>query len=433
MTLIQKLKKGNVPGYVKNIARCEEVSESFIVDKILKGEVVIPGNPLHKDKRFTAIGSGMNVKINVNIGTSGDRSDIILEKEKIELAEEMEADTIMDLSVGGDICRIRRELISKTVLPFGTVPVYQVAASKQYESGSILGAGESDFFSVLQQQAEDGVDFFTIHAGINFEAVDRIKKSSRVLDVVSRGGALLFEWMEVNQKENPYYKYFERVLEIAQQYDITISLGDALRPGSVFDAGDELQYYETLVIAELIKKAKDFDVQVMVEGPGHVPLHKIEHQIKAIKDMTFNAPLYVLGPLVVDSAAGYDHINAAIGAAIAGYAGADFLCYLTPAEHLCLPDINDVRDGIMAFKIAQQAVNLSRGKRAVLDRELKVSQARKKRDWDEQMKLFLDNKKAMHYRSKLPPSISDTCSMCSKYCSIKIMDGHLSKNTESAL
>ncbi len=427
MTLIDKIKKGDIPLFIKEVADLEEVTEDFLLNKILEGRVVVPDNESHANKHRVAIGEGMNVKINVNIGTSLDKVDLDLETRKIELSERLEADTIMDLSVGGDIVQIRRDLISKTVLPFGTVPLYEVAARCSGEKGSFASASVEDFFEVLERQARDGVDFFTIHAGITADCIDKIKRQERMLDIVSRGGALMLEWMIVNEKENPFYEYFDRVLEITKKYDVTISLGDALRPGSIFDAGDPLQYYETFVVSDLVRRARDYGVQTMVEGPGHVPLNKVEHEIKAIKEIIQGAPLYVLGPLVIDSAAGYDHINAAIGASIAAYSGADFLCYLTPAEHLSLPDIDDVRDGIMAFKIAAQAANFCRGKERVIQRELKVNKARKKRDWEEQMKFFLDSEKALEYRSKIPPEINDTCSMCGNFCSMKIVEKHLNK------
>ncbi|MDP8216495.1 MAG: phosphomethylpyrimidine synthase ThiC [Candidatus Kaelpia imicola] len=427
MTLIDKIKKGDIPLFIKEIANFEEVTEDFLLDKILKGRAVIPDNEAHSNKRRVAIGEGMNVKINVNIGTSLDKIDLNLETRKIELSERLKADTIMDLSVGGDIAKIRRELISKTVLPFGTVPLYEAAARCSDREGSFATASTEDFFEVLEGQAREGVDFFTIHAGITADCIDKIKRYERELDIVSRGGALMLEWMIVNERENPFYEYFDRVLEITKKYDVTISLGDALRPGSIFDAGDSLQYHETFIVSDLVRRARDYGVQTMVEGPGHVPLNKIEHEIKAIKEIIGGAPLYVLGPLIIDSAAGYDHINAAIGASIAAYSGADFLCYLTPAEHLSLPDINDVRDGIMAFKIAAQAVNFCRGKERAVQRELKVNRARKERDWEEQMKFFLDSEKASEYHNKIPPGIKDTCSMCSKFCSIKIVEKYLNK------
>jgi len=427
MTLIDKIKKGDIPIFIKEVSDFEEVTEDFLLDKILKGRVVIPDNEAHSNKRRVAIGEGMNVKINVNIGTSLDKVDLDLEIRKIELSERLEADTIMDLSVGGDIVKIRRDLISKTLLPFGTVPLYEVAARCSDKEGSFATASTEDFFEVLEGQAREGVDFFTIHAGITADCIGKLKRSDRMLDTVSRGGALMLEWMIINERENPFYEHFDRVLEITKKYGVTISLGDALRPGSIFDAGDSLQYHETFVVSDLVRRAKDYGVQTMVEGPGHVPLDKIEHEIKAIKEIIGGAPLYILGPLVIDSAAGYDHINAAIGASIAAHAGADFLCYLTPAEHLSLPDIDDVRDGIMAFKIAAQAVNFCRGKNRVVQRELKVNRARKERDWDEQMKFFLDSEKALEYRNKIPPEIKDTCSMCSNFCSMKIVEKYLNK------
>lgn len=431
MTLIQKLKKGEVPEYLVQLAKEEEVELALLRDKILKGEVVVPYNPIHSPERPSAIGEGMKVKVNVNIGTSLDKIDLSLEEEKLRLAHKLGADAVMDLSVGGDLPQIRKKLLKACKLPFGTVPIYEIAVRGAVDKGNISQVEKEEFFRILELQAQDGVDFFTIHAGMTWEAIEKLKQGERILDVVSRGGALLLEWMIVNQEENPFYQYYDRVLEIAREYDVTISLGDALRPGSIFDAGDKLQHYETYIISNLVERTRRAEVQVMVEGPGHVPFHKIEFQVKAIKEMTQNAPLYVLGPLVIDSAAGYDHISSAIGAAIAGYAGADFICYLTPAEHLSLPDLEDVRAGIVSAKIATQAVDVARGKRSAVARELEISKARRERNWERQIELALDPEKALEYRSKIPPSISDTCSMCSKYCSLKIVEEFLKEKVRN--
>ncbi len=426
MTIIQSLKAGKIPDFLYKIANYEELNINDVVEKILKGRVVVPYNPIHSPNRPTAIGEGLYVKINVNLGTSHDKEDLNLEIEKLQLAHKLSADTVMDLSISGDLDTIRRELITRSQLPLGTVPVYQVAFEAG-KKGNIGYARKQDFLEVLVKQARDGVDFFTIHAGITKKAVELLTNSSRLLGVVSRGGALLVEWMVITDSENPFYENFDQVLEICREYDVTISLGDALRPGSIFDAGDELQYLETFVVSELVRRAREAEVQVMVEGPGHVPLNKVEQEIKAIKEITSGAPLYVLGPLVLDSCAGYDHINSAIGAAIAGLAGADFICYLTPAEHLSLPDIEDVRQGIMASRIATEAVNFVRNKKKTVARELEVSKARASRDWQRQLEFFLDRERAAEYRNKIPPHISDTCSMCSKYCSLKIVEQTLKK------
>jgi len=432
MTVIQSIKKGKIPEFLCKIADREEISVDYLVEKILNGRVVVPYNPVHSPSKPTAIGEGLYVKINVNLGTSQDKEDLGLEIEKLELAHKLEADAVMDLSVSGDLDAIRRELISRSQLPLGTVPIYQVAIEAGKNKGNIARAQEDDFFEVLEKQAKDGVDFFTIHAGITRDTLQLLKRSTRLLGVVSRGGALLVEWMVLNKSENPFYANFDRVLEICREYDVTISLGDALRPGSIFDAGDELQYQETFVVSRLVRRAREAGVQVMVEGPGHVPLNKVEHEIKAIKEITSYAPLYVLGPLVLDSCAGYDHINSAIGAAIAGLAGADFICYLTPAEHLSLPDIEDVRQGIMASRIAAESVNFVRGKGRTLIREQEVSKARASRDWQKQMEFILDRERAIEYRSKIPPHVSDTCSMCSEYCSLKIVEQALKSEVKKS-
>lgn len=430
MTIIQSLKSGKIPDIIYKIAEQEEVSVEYLTERILTGRVVVPYNPIHSPSHPTAIGEGLYVKINVNVGTSQDKEDLNLEIEKLKLAHQLGADTVMDLSVAGNLDEIRRKLISHSQLPLGTVPIYQIAIEAGRDKGNIAHAEESEFLSILEKQAKDGVDFFTIHAGITRESLELVKKSSRLLGVVSRGGALLVEWMVLNEKENPFYANFEEVLEICREYDVTISLGDALRPGSIFDAGDELQYQETFIVSQLVRRAREAGVQVMVEGPGHVPLHKVEHEIKAIKEITSYAPLYVLGPLVLDSPAGYDHINSAIGAALAALSGADFICYLTPAEHLSLPDVDDVRQGIVASRIAAEAVNFVRGKRRTLKRELEMSKARAQRDWQRQLEFALDRERAAEYRNKIPPHVFDTCSMCSEYCSLKIVEEALKKKVK---
>lgn len=427
MTLIQKLRNGEIPSFLSGIANEEGIQLNDLINEILDGKTVIPYNPIHAPKKPCAIGKGLRIKVNVNIGTSLDKQDLDLEEAKLKLAHELEADTVMDLSIGGDLKEIRKILISKSDLPFGTVPIYEIAIYGAKEKGNISEVKVDDFFKIFEEQAKDGVDFFTIHAGITLKAIEKLRRGKRILDVVSRGGAFLLEWMILNQKENPFYQYYDRVLEIAKKYDVTISLGDALRPGSIFDAGDLVQYYETMVVSELVELSRQAGVQVIVEGPGHVPVDKIESEIKAIKEITHNAPLYVLGPLVIDSALGYDHISAAIGGALAGYAGADFICYVTGAEHLSLPDLEDVRCGIIASKIAAHAVDVTRGNKKALQRELEVSLARRDRDWAKQIKLAFDTVKALEYRNKIPPQIYDTCSMCSRYCSLKIVEEFLGK------
>jgi phosphomethylpyrimidine synthase len=425
MTLIEKLKGKEIPLYLKEIAKEEEIPLNLLVDLILKGRVVVPFNPIHSPKKACAIGEKMRIKINVNIGTSPDREDLDLELKKLEITHKFGADTVMDLSIGENPKEIRRLLLSKSQLPFGTVPVYEAALYGAKAKGNITELEVNDFLDILKKQAEDGVDFFTIHAGITLKCIEILKKSKRILNVVSRGGALLLEWMVCKREENPYYRYFDEVLGICKEHNITISLGDALRPGAIADAGDTAQYCETLTASELVKRARKENIQVMVEGPGHVPLDRIEHQVKAIKELTDYAPLYVLGPLVTDIAAGYDHINSAIGASIAGLAGADFICYVTPAEHLSLPDLQDIKDGIIASKIAAQAVDVAHKNRKAWEKEISLSLARKKRNWEKQLQLVLDTNKAKEQRNKIPAHIDDTCSMCSKYCSIKIVEEYL--------
>lgn len=427
MGLIEKLKKGIIPGYIKDIASSEGIKLKELIELVIKGRVVVPYNDIHSPQRPIAIGERLSIKVNVNLGTSPDCEDPELELKKLKLAQELGADTVMDLSLGSDISGTRRLLLKHCLVPFGTVPVYETALYGARVKGNIGNLKEDDFLRILEEQAKDGVDFFTIHASITWEGIEKLKKANRLLDIVSRGGALLLEWMVYNRKENPYFQFFDQVLDICREFDITISLGDAFRPGAILDAGDELQVYELEIIAELLRRAHEKEVQAMVEGPGHVPLDKIEEEINQIKSITDYAPLYVLGPLVTDISAGYDHISAAIGAAIAGKAGADFLCYVTPAEHLSLPDIDDVRDGIIAFKIAAQAIDVCRGNNKKIAKERYMSLARRERNWAKQMKYALDKYKMIKQRAKFPARIEDTCSMCSDYCSLKILEEFLNK------
>ncbi len=424
MTQIEEARKGRTTAALKQVAEEEQFSVDELRELVAAGQVCIPWNPKHGEIHAVGIGALLRTKINVNIGSSEDFPELETELQKVEVALKYETDTIMDLSTGGDINGIRRQILDKARIPLGTVPLYQVAIKAIAERGSIVDMTADDIFAVIEQQAEEGVDFMTVHCGLTTRAIDRLKSQGRVADVVSRGGAFHVAWMLHNDKENPLYEHYDRLLEIAHRYDVTLSLGDGLRPGAISDATDRPQIEELLTLGELVKRAWDADVQVMVEGPGHVPLDQIEMNIKLQKRVCQGAPFYVLGPLVTDIAPGYDHITAAIGGAIAASAGADFLCYVTPSEHLGLPSVDDVREGTVASKIAAHAADIVKGVKGAWERDLKLSEARKRLDWDAQRELVLDPHKFDEIRNKRG-SKSEACSMCGDFCAMQIVSEHL--------
>jgi len=407
------------------VAKQEGVSIDKIMEGVSKGEIVIPCNKKRRLKSPRAIGKGLFVKVNTNIGTSSDHIELSEEIAKLNVALEAGTDTVMDLSTGGDLDNIRKTLIKNTPVPFGTVPIYQAAIETVQMKGGIVKMTVEDIFNVIERQAEDGVDFMTVHCGVTLQSLERLRRQGRLTHIVSRGGAFLTTWMIYNEKENPLYQYYDRLLELARKYDITLSLGDGLRPGSLPDATDRAQIEELILLGELTKSARQEDVQVMIEGPGHVPLDQIETNVLLEKKICNGAPFYVLGPLVTDIASGYDHIAAAIGGAMAALAGADFLCYVTPAEHLRLPTIEDVREGVIATKIAAHAADLARGNPKAWESDYKMSKARGELDWKTQIELSIDPKKARSYRESRRPKISDVCTMCGKYCAIKLVKEYL--------
>ncbi len=418
-TLIEMARKGSYPEWLKEVEVNEGVELSKIIRLISHGKVVVPRNVLRDESfRPRAIGKLMSTKINANVGTSADYVNLEEEMEKARVAQKYGADAIMDLSSGGDLDYIRKKIMEVVEVPFGTVPIYQLAREK-----SIYDASEDDFFRVVEKHARDGVDFMTIHAGVSRVTVERLEKSDRLLGVVSRGGSLTIAWMKHNDAENPYYRNFDYLLEMLKEYDVTISLGDAFRPGCIHDASDRVKFTEFIILGELVEECRKAGVQAMVEGPGHVPIDEIETSVKAMKYATGEAPLYLLGPLVTDIAAGYDHIAGAIGAAIAGMHGADFICYVTPAEHLALPTVEDVVEGVIASKIAAHAIDLVKeGQRERARRvDYEMSLARKKLDWETQFKLSVNPERAMeiHARRK---SRGETCSMCGDLCAIKTIN-----------
>jgi phosphomethylpyrimidine synthase len=422
MTQLEYARKNKITPLMKIVASKEEVTARFISSGVKNGRIVIPSNNTRRIKNPCAIGTGLTTKINANIGTSTDKFKIEDELKKLRVAVKYGADTVMDLSVGGDIRQVRKKILSASDVPIGTVPIYEIAVNAQEKRRDFLNFSISDILEVLEEQAKEGVDFFTIHSGVTKKSLSELKKHKRLLGIVSRGGAILASWISRNNKENPFYEYFDRILDIAYRYDVTLSLGDGLRPGSILDASDRAQFAELKILGELAKEARKKNVQVMIEGPGHVPLHLIRENILLEKKICRGAPFYVLGPLVTDVAAGYDHITASIGGAIAASYGADFLCYVTPSEHLRLPSLDDVREGVIASKIAAHAADISKGIPKALQWDIKMSLARKKRDWKSQIKLSIDPDKARSYRLSSKPVLSDVCTMCGEYCSIKMME-----------
>lgn len=404
------------------IAKDEGISLSQLKRDIKAGHTVILRHNKRKPDKFCAVGRGLRTKVNVNLGTSEGYTDIAEEKEKIRISEKYGADTIMDLSTGGDIDEIRRFILNETELPVGTVPIYQAAIEAKKKNGDISSFSEDDIFSVIERHAEDGVDFMTVHCGVVQEGINLLKKNKRVVGVVSRGGALLCNWMQKNKKENPLFSQFDRLLDIAHKYDIVLSLGDGMRPGCIQDASDEVQFYELKILSGLAKRALSRGVQVMIEGPGHLPLDHIKENIELEKKLCNGAPFYVLGPLVTDIAPGYDHITGAIGGALAGAYGADFLCYVTPAEHLRLPTAEDVKEGLIASKIAAHAADIAKGVKGASWKDLEISFSRAKRDWRKQIELSIDPDKAKIYREKRQPKEEDVCTMCGEFCSLKLME-----------
>lgn len=409
------------------ISLSEGVTSEEIIKKIKEGKVALPLNRFKKLSMPCAIGEGLRTKVNVNIGSSQTSEGIKEELKKLKISVQYGADTVMDLSTGRGLKEIRKAILDNSPIPLGTVPVYEAAVDASRKTGRIFNIKVADLIRTIERQAKEGVDFFTIHCGLNVRTLQTFYKHERVLDVVSRGGAILIEWMTHNKKENPLYEYFDEILDIARNFGVVLSLGDCFRPGSVVDATDGAQIEELIVLAELTQRAREKGVQIIIEGPGHVPLNQIEANVVLEKKICKGAPFYVLGPLVTDIAPGYDHITGAIGAACAAYYGTDLLCYVTPAEHLRLPTVEDVKEGLIAFKIAAHAGDLARGRKDAFERDKELSLARKRRDWKKQIELSLDPEKAKMYRSSNKNVSGDVCSMCNEYCSIKIVDKCLRK------
>ncbi|MFR7835968.1 MAG: phosphomethylpyrimidine synthase ThiC [Ezakiella sp.] len=417
-TQMEAAKHGFVTDEMKIVAEKEGVSTDYLLEKIAIGEIIIPRNKNHNSISPEGIGTGLKTKINVNLGISKDINDMELEMKKVDMALSLGAEAIMDLSNYGKTQEFRKKLIEKSTAMIGTVPMYDAVG---FLDKGLSFIKPEEFLDVVRNHAENGVDFVTIHAGINRQNAEIYLRNRRVNEIVSRGGSLLFGWMKMNDRENPFYEYYDELLEICREYDVTLSLGDSLRPGGITDATDPGQISELITLGELTKRAWEKDVQVMIEGPGHVPIGDIEMNVKLEKKLCHNAPFYVLGPLVTDVAPGYDHITSAIGGAIAAAHGADFLCYVTPAEHLRLPDVDDVKEGIIAAKIAAHAGDINKIKSA-RKWDLEMSKRRQKLDWEGMFELALDPEKARRYRAESKPTDENTCTMCGAMCSMKNMN-----------
>lgn len=403
---------------MKKISEIEQIPVNEILQKVMEGKAVILKNKNHGIEPV-GIGEGLSVKINANIGTSPYTCDVEVEKKKLDLCHQYKADAVMDLSVGGDINETRKIILNYSKIPVGTVPAYQIYAEVLKQRRTLTDLSKKDVLSVIENQAKDGVDFMTIHSGLTKKGVELSRK--RQMGIVSRGGALMAEWMTKTGKENLLYECYDEILDILREYDVTISLGDGLRPGCIEDATDSAQITELLILGELTERAWAKGVQVMVEGPGHVPYNQIEANMRLQKQICKGAPFYVLGPLVTDIAPGYDHIVGAIGGTLAAVSGADFLCYLTPAEHLSLPDLDDVREGIIASKIAAHAANIVKGNRQSLALDHKMAIARKNLDWEGMFEAALDPEKARRYRAKSDIGGGKECTMCGEFCSVRRM------------
>ena len=426
VTQMDYARAGQITPQMKEVAEREHREPEYIRERVADGRIAIPANIVHikKGMRAFGVGEGLSTKVNVNLGISGDKADAAEEWKKVKIAEDLGADAIMDLSNSGKTRKFRQQLIDKTPLMVGTVPMYDAIG---YMEKPLVKLTKDDLLATVRAHAEDGVDFVTIHAGINRSVIKTFKETGRLMNIVSRGGSLLFGWMEVTGSENPFYEFYDEVLDICHEYDVTISLGDSCRPGCLYDANDATETAEIIELGKLAVRAWKRGVQVMIEGPGHMAIDEIAANMKMEKRLCHNAPFYVLGPLVTDIGVGYDHITAAIGGAISASAGADFLCYVTPSEHLCLPDAQDVRDGLIATKIAAHAADIAKKVPHARDEDDRMGQARRKLDWEEMWKHALDPERARDRYESSPAATEGTCTMCGKMCAVRtvntIMDG----------
>lgn len=421
VTQIDFARAGQITPQMKEVAEREHRDPEYIRERVADGRIAIPANIVHikKGMRAFGVGEGLSTKVNVNLGISGDKADAAEEWKKVKIAEDFGADAIMDLSNSGKTRQFRQQLIDETPLMVGTVPMYDAIG---YMEKPLVKLTKDDLFEVVRAHAEDGVDFMTIHCGINKSVTKTFKETGRLMNIVSRGGSLLFGWMEVTGNENPFYEFYDELLEICHEYDVTISLGDSCRPGCLYDSNDATETAEMIELGKLCKRAWAAGVQVMVEGPGHMALDEIAANIKLQKRLCHNAPFYVLGPLVTDIGVGYDHITAAIGGAVSASSGADFLCYVTPAEHLCLPNAQDVLDGLMATKIAAHAADIAKKVPHARDMDDKMGQARRKLDWDAMWKCALDPVTGKKRYEESPAATEGTCTMCGKMCAVRTVN-----------
>ena len=424
MTQLEYARKGQITNEMEIVAKEENIDIQKLIRRVSKGYITIPKNVNSKSVP-KGIGKGLTTKINANIGSSSEIEDIDVEIEKAKIAVQYGADALMDLSTGPNLKAIREKIMQAVNIPIGTVPIYEAAVGASKEKGAVINMDEDDMFNAIINQAKEGVDFMTIHSGITRDTVEKVKNSDRIMGIVSRGGSFLAAWILQNDEENPLYKNYDYLLEIAHEYDVTLSLGDGLRPGCLADASDVSQIQELITLGQLVERARDAGVQVMVEGPGHVPMDQIQANMKIQKTICKGAPFYVLGPIVTDLAPGYDHITSAIGGAIAASSGADFLCYVTPKEHLAIPDIEAVKEGIIASKIAAQAADVANGVKSAWNNELKMAKARRCFDWEKQFELAFDHETPRKYREKKPTS-GDMCTMCGEFCALRIVRDNLS-------
>lgn len=424
-TQMQAARAGKITEAMKEVAAQERQSPETIRERVAKGTVAICANPNHTGVRPAGVGEGLRVKVNANIGTSSDFPDLAPELEKLKEAVRCGADAVMDLSTGDNIGASRRAIIGQSPVMVGTVPIYEATVTAMKERGAVVDMKAEDLLRAIEGQAKDGADFMTLHCGLTREAIARLHRQGRVMDVVSRGGSFITGWMLHNEKENPLYENYDTILDICEKYDVTISLGDGLRPGCLADATDRAQIAELMTLGELVDRAWARGVQVMVEGPGHVPFDQIAANMKLEKQLCHGAPFYVLGPLVTDIAPGYDHITSAIGGTMAAVHGADFLCYVTPAEHLALPTLQDVHDGVIASRIAAHAADIVKGVPGAAEWDLSMARARKALDWEAQMDLAIDPETARAKRAWREAADTDACSMCGNYCAVKIVNQYM--------
>ncbi len=425
MTQLERALQGEVTPEMQAVAQSEGVPAGIIRKRVESGLIVIPFNENHKNLKACGIGYGLSTKVNANLGTSPVFPEWKNEVEKMDVALEAGTDAIMDLSTGGELKECRHEVLARCPVPVGTVPVYEAAVRTRLQGKPVVEMDPDLLFQVIEEHAAEGVDFITVHCGVTRSIVEKMKKQPRLLGIVSRGGAMTAGWMLHRGEENPLYARFDRLLDICRTYDVTLSLGDGLRPGCLADATDRAQIEELMTLGELVLRARSTGVQVMVEGPGHVPYDQIEANVKLQKRLCYNAPFYVLGPLVTDIAAGYDHIAGAIGGTMAAVAGADFLCYVTPSEHLGLPVAEDVRDGVIASRIAAHAADIVKGVPGAWARDMAMAKARRDLDWEKQMNLALDPQRARKVRAVRNPDLQDVCSMCGEFCAIDLINKYL--------